>query len=56
MLSKWFKENIVQAKPYKFQVIAVGNKMFEKNPSTKNQQFILSCEEIVELLGTDIDY
>jgi hypothetical protein len=51
-----FKDNKMHANPDKFQVLAVGEKTFAKNPSNQIQNNILSCEETVKLLGIDIDY
>ena len=46
----------MQASPDKFQVLAVGEKTFEKSPSIQIQNSNLSCETVVQLLGIDIDY
>lgn len=55
-LIKWFKINKMQANPDKFQVLAIGKKTHEKNPSIHIQTADLSCEATVKLLGVDIDY
>ena len=55
-LIEWFKFNKMQANPDKFQVLAVGEKTFEKSPSIQIQNSNLSCETVVQLLGIDIDY
>jgi hypothetical protein len=41
----------MQANPDKFQVLAVGKKIFEKSPSIQIQNSNLSCETVVKLLG-----
>jgi hypothetical protein len=46
----------VQANPDKFQFLAVGRKSYDKNPSIHIQNFNLTCESTVKLLGIDIDY
>lgn len=48
--------NKMQANPDKFQVLAVGKKTFEKNPSRHIQNPNLTCEKTVKLLGIEIDY
>lgn len=55
-LIEWFRINKMQANPDKFQVIAVGKRTYEQNPSICIQNTTLSCESIVKLLGIDIDY
>jgi hypothetical protein len=40
----------------KFQFLAVGRKTYDKNPSIHIQNFDLTCESTVKLLGIDIDY
>ena len=56
VLINWFKVNKMQAKPDKFQVLAVGKKTFDKNMKIYIQNSTLSCEETVKLLGIEIDY
>jgi hypothetical protein len=46
----------MQANPDKFQVLPVGKKTFDKNMKICIQNSTLSCEEIVKLLGIEIDY
>ena len=46
----------MQANPDKFQFLAVGRKIYDKNPSIHIQNFDLTCESTVKLLGIDIDY
>jgi hypothetical protein len=41
---------------YKFQVLAVGKKTYDKNPSIHIQNSDLTCEKTVKLLGIEIDY
>ena len=48
--------NKMQANPDKFQVLAVGKKIYDKNPSMHIQNSDLSCEKTVKLLGIEIDY
>jgi hypothetical protein len=51
-----FRINKMQANPDKFQFLAVGRKTYDKNPSIHIQNFDLTCESTVTLLGIDIDY
>jgi hypothetical protein len=46
----------MQANPEKFQFLAVGRKTYDKNPSIHIQNFDLTYESTVKLLGIDIDY
>ena len=46
----------MQANPDKFQFLAVGRKTYDKNPSIHIQNFNLTCESTMKLLGIDIDY
>jgi hypothetical protein len=39
-----------------FQVLAVGKKTYEKRPTINIQNFELTCEDSVKLLGIEIDY
>ena len=55
-LIEWFRINKMQANPDKFQSLAVGRKTYDKNPSIHIQNFDLTCESTVKLLGIDIDY
>ena len=55
-LIEWFKINKMQANPDKFQVLAVGKKTYEKRPTINIQNFELTCEDSVKLLGIEIDY
>ena len=56
VLFNWFKLNNMQANPDKFQVLAGGEKTFDKNMEICIQNSTLSCEETVNLLGIEIDY
>ena len=47
-------ENIFN--PDKFQAIAVGNKTHAKTPVFKIESAEITCDEVVKLLGIDIDY
>ena len=55
--SDWFHFNCMKANPDKFQAIAIGKRTFEKSPvfELKGSIFI-ECEDVVKLLGIDIDY
>jgi hypothetical protein len=46
----------MQANPDKFQAIAVGNKTYAKKPVFNIESAVISCDEVVKLLGIDIDY
>jgi hypothetical protein len=48
----------MQANPDKFQVLAVpvGKKTYEKRPTINIQNFEVTCEDSVKLLGIQIDY
>ena len=56
ILINWFHDNCMQANPYKFQTIAVGERTFEENLILKISDIEIKCEEVVKLLGVDIDY
>ena len=47
--------NCMQANPGKLQAIAVGKKTFEKHPVFNFESVNITCEEVVKLLGVDID-
>jgi hypothetical protein len=46
----------MQANPDKFQVIAVGNKTHTTTPVFKIESAEITCDEVVRLLGIDIEY
>jgi hypothetical protein len=46
----------MQANPEKFQAIAVGKKSFDKSPIFQIGTANISCDEVVKLLGVDIDF
>jgi hypothetical protein len=46
----------MQANPDKFQAIAVGKKTYAKEPVINIESANISCDEVVKLLGIDIDY
>jgi hypothetical protein len=46
----------MQANPDKFQAIAVGKKTYAKEPVFNIESANISCDEVVKLLGIDIDY
>ena len=56
ILINWFHDNCMQANPDKFQAIAVGERKFEKKLILKISDTEIVCEEVVKLLGVDIDY
>jgi hypothetical protein len=56
ILIKWFSFNCLQANPEKCQVIAVGKNTCDKNPIFNLGDANISCDEIVKLLGVDIDF
>ncbi|KAH3865942.1 hypothetical protein DPMN_028990 [Dreissena polymorpha] len=45
----------MQANPGKFQAIAVGEKTISRSPIFDLDGFSISCDEVVKLLGVDID-
>jgi hypothetical protein len=53
---EWFNFNCMQANPDKFQAIAVGKKTYAKEPVFNTESANISCDEVVKLLGIDIDY
>ena len=56
ILIKWFSFNCMQANPEKFQAIAVGKNTCSKNHIFNIGDANISCDEIVKLLGVDIDF
>lgn len=56
ILIDWFSFNCMQANPEKFQAIAVGKKTFDKSPVFSFETVNITCEEVVKLLGVDIDF
>ena len=56
ILIDWFSFNCMQANTGKFQAIAVGMKTFEKSPVFRFESVNITCEEVVKLLGVDIDF
>ena len=46
----------MQANPDKFQAIAVGKKTYAKEPVFNTESSNISCDQVVKLLGIDIDY
>jgi hypothetical protein len=46
----------MQANPYTFQAIAVGKKTYAKEPVFNIEYANISYDEVVKLLGIDIDY
>ena len=58
IIIKWFSFNCMQANPEKFHAITVGKNICDKNPifNTCIGDANISCDEIVKLLGVDIDF
>ena len=56
ILIDWFSFNCTQANPGRFQVIAVGKRTFEKSPVFNLDSGNITCQEVVKLLGVDIDF
>ena len=56
VLIEWFKSNCMQANPDKFQALAVGNKTHDKTPVFSIDNANITCDDVVKLLGIDIDY
>lgn len=56
ILIDWFYFNCMKANPDKFQAIAVGKKTHDKSPVFKLGNASIECEDIVKLLGVDIDF
>ena len=46
----------MQANSGKFQVIAAGERTFEKNLVLKISDTEIKCEEVIQLIGIDINY
>ena len=46
----------MQANPNKFQAIAVGKLKHEKSPTFNFESINITCDEVVKLLGIDIDF
>lgn len=51
-----FANNKVQAKPDKFQALAVSAKYFKENIICDLAGYTIKCEENVKLLGVTIDF
>ena len=56
ILIDWFCFNCMQANPNKFQAIAVGKRTHEKSPTFNFGSINITCDEVVKLLGIDIDF
>ena len=48
--------NCMKANPDKFQAIAVGRRTHDKSPIFKLGDINIPCDEVVKLLGVDIDF
>ena len=55
-LINWFRINCIQANPEKFQAIGVGKRTHDMNLTIKVSDTQINCEDVVKLLGVDIDY
>ena len=55
ILIDWFSFNCMKANPDKFQAIAVGKRTSLRNPTFNVNNSVISCEDVVKLLGVDID-
>ena len=55
-LINWFRINCMQANPEKFQAIGVGKRTHDMNLTIKVSDTQINCEDVVKLLGVDIDY
>ena len=53
---EWFNDNHMQASPGKFQAIAVGQKSASAIKDFKIAGTEIKCEELVKLLGIEIDF
>ena len=56
ILIDWFSFNCMKANPDKFQAIAVGKQTSLRNPTFNVNNSVISCEDVVKLLGVDIDF
>ena len=55
-LINWFRINCMQANPEIFQAIGVGKRTHDMNLTIKVSDTQINCEDVVKLLGVDIDY
>ena len=55
-LISWFHVNCMKANPDKFQAIAVGSKTHKMSPSFNKGDAAIHCDDVVKLLGVDIDF
>ena len=56
-LINWFRINCMQANPEKFQAIGVGKRRtHDMNLAIKVSDTQINCEDVVKLLGLDLDY
>ena len=56
ILIDWFFSNQMKANPDKFQAVAVGLKTHKKSPVFKVGNVNIETEDVVKLLGVDIDF
>ena len=56
ILISWLSNNFMKANSDKFQTICVGKKAHENIKSFQISQNIITCEEIVTILGITIDF
>ena len=55
ILIDWFFSNQMKANPDKFQAVAIGLKTHKKSPVFKVGNVNIETEDVVKLLGVDID-
>ena len=55
ILIDWFTFNCMQANPDKFQAIAVGKRTSSRNPSFDIRNANIKCDDVVKLLGVNLD-
>ena len=55
ILIDWFTFNCMQANPDKFQAIAIGSKTSSRNPNFDIKNANIECDDIVKLLGVNLD-
>ena len=56
ILIDWFSFNCTQANPNKFQAIAIGKRTHDESPVFNLGPISVNCDDIVKLLGIDIDF
>ena len=56
LLIQWFTENLMKAKPDKFQAICIGQKTHDAISSFQLNDTVINCEYNVTLLGVNIEF